>query len=192
MATAWASPPARSRRWSSGSTRPDWSTTPPTRGSASPPKESGWRSGCCGATGSWSSSSTAPSTSPWEDVHRYAEELEHSASDELIEIVAAKLGDPIADPHGDPIPSRDLVIDEGATDTLANLEPGEHATLVRVSDSDSAMLRYLSEQGIGIGDRLEMVGHQPFDGPCEIRIGERRHDLGLRLARAMRIERASE
>jgi len=129
---------------------------------------------------------------PWEDVHRYAEELEHSASDELIEIVAAKLGDPIADPHGDPIPSRDLVIDEGATDTLANLEPGEHATLVRVSDSDSAMLRYLSEQGIGIGDRLEMVGHQPFDGPCEIRIGERRHDLGLRLARAMRIERASE
>jgi DtxR family Mn-dependent transcriptional regulator len=127
---------------------------------------------------------------PWEDVHRYAEELEHSASDELIEIIADKLDDPVADPHGDPIPSRDLVIDEGATDTLANLEPGEHATLVRVSDSDPEMLRYLAEQGIGIGDELEMIGRQPFDGPCEIRIGQRRHDLGLKLARAMRIERA--
>jgi DtxR family Mn-dependent transcriptional regulator len=128
---------------------------------------------------------------PWEDVHGYAEELEHSASEELIEIVAAKLGDPGFDPHGDPIPTRELAIDEGVTDALANLEAGERAILVRVSDSDPAMLRYLTEQGIGIGDELEMMGRQPFDGPCEIRIGERRHDLGLKLARAMRVERVS-
>lgn len=126
---------------------------------------------------------------PWDEVHGYAEELEHAASDELIEVIADKLGDPSADPHGDPIPSRRLEIEERATMSLASLEPGERATLVRVSDSDPAMLRYLTERGIGIGDELEMIGRQPFDGPCEIRIGRRKHALGLALADAIRVRR---
>ncbi len=126
---------------------------------------------------------------PWEDVHRYSEQLEHAASDELIEIIAAKLGDPCFDPHGDPIPTRDLEIDEGATEALAELEPAARATLVRVSDSDPEMLRYLAAEGIQIGDELEMLGRKPFDGPFEIRIGAERHDLGQGLVRAMRVER---
>ncbi len=52
---------------------------------------------------------------PWEDVHRFADALEHAASEDLIERIAAKLGDPIADPHGDPIPSRDLEVDDRAS-----------------------------------------------------------------------------
>jgi DtxR family Mn-dependent transcriptional regulator len=125
---------------------------------------------------------------PWDEVHGYAEELEHAASDELVEVIARKLGDPIADPHGDPIPTRDLAIDEGTTTSLAGLEPGERATLVRVSDSDPAMLRYLADEGIEIGDELRMLGRQPFEGPCEIRIGDRDHALGLALAQAMRVQ----
>lgn len=124
---------------------------------------------------------------PWEDVHGYAEELEHAASDELIEIIAERLGDPVADPHGDPIPTRELDIAEEATESLAGLDPGERATLARVSDSDPEMLSYLGERGIGIGDELEMVGRQPFDGPCLVRIDGRRHDLPLALARAIRV-----
>jgi DtxR family Mn-dependent transcriptional regulator len=124
---------------------------------------------------------------PWEDVDRYADALEHSASEELIEIIATKLGDPLTDPHGDPIPSRDLVIDDQPTRRLDELDPGEHATLVRVSDSDPEMLRYLTGQGIAIGDEIEMVARQPFDGPCEIRISEHTHTLGITLARAIRV-----
>ncbi|HEX4106901.1 MAG TPA: metal-dependent transcriptional regulator [Solirubrobacteraceae bacterium] len=124
---------------------------------------------------------------PWEDVHRYADALEHGASDELIEIIAHKLGDPTTDPHGDPIPTRELDIEEIATQSLPTLEPGQEATFVRVSDSDPAMLRHLSEQDIAIGCELRMIGAQPFDGPCEIRIGTRTHSLGLTLARAMRV-----
>lgn len=127
---------------------------------------------------------------PWEDVHGYAENLEHAASDELVEVIAKKLGDPLADPHGDPIPSRSLEIDEGTTTALASLEPGERGTFVRVSDAEPEMLRYLSEQGIAIGVELEMVGRQPFDGPCRIVIDSHQHDLGIALAEAMRVERA--
>ena len=125
---------------------------------------------------------------PWEDVHRYADALEHAATDELIERIAAKLGDPTIDPHGDPIPDRHLRIHERASQSLAALQPRQRAIFVRVSDADPAMLRYLTDQGITIGDRLQMIGHQPFDGPCEVRIGKRTHSLGIKLARAIRVE----
>jgi DtxR family transcriptional regulator, Mn-dependent transcriptional regulator len=126
---------------------------------------------------------------PWEDVHRYAEALEHAASDELIELIAAKLGDPVADPHGDPIPTRLLEVDESQQPILADLQPGERGTIVRVSDTDPAMLRYLSDQHISIGDGVEMRGRQPFDGPCDLLIAGRPHTLGLTLARAIHVRR---
>lgn len=125
----------------------------------------------------------------WDQVHVYAEQLEHAASDELIDVIAAKLGDPSVDPHGDPIPTRELTIEEGGAETLADLEPGDRATLERVSDSDPEMLRYLAEREIGIGERVELVGREPFGGACEIRIGERTHRLPLGLAAAIRISR---
>lgn len=126
---------------------------------------------------------------PWQDVHDYAEELEHAASNELIEIIARKLGNPTTDPHGDPIPNEHLKIEEQATRSLASLQRGERAILKRVSDSDPAMLRYLTEHDIAIGTELEMIGRQPFEGPYEIEIGDRVHALGERLAEAMRVSR---
>lgn len=124
---------------------------------------------------------------PWDDVHRFADTMEHAVGDELVDIIARKLGDPVTDPHGDPIPTRDLRIDSPDTRSLASMEPGERATFVRVSDSDPEMLRYLTARGIAIGDEFEMIGRQPFDGPCEVRAGGRTHSLGLALARAIRV-----
>lgn len=126
---------------------------------------------------------------PWEDVHRYADALEHAASEDLIDLIAAKLGDPVADPHGAPIPNRALEVDERPSPSLADLEVGQDAIIVRVSDSEPAMLRYLTEQQIGIGDRLRLLGRQPFEGPCEISISDRHHSLGVALARAIHVER---
>lgn len=124
---------------------------------------------------------------PWEQVHDEAERLEHAASERLVDMIAEKLGDPQFDPHGDPIPSRDLTIEARPTIGLAALEPGDKGVFVRVSDSSSEMLRYLTDQGIAIGDRVEMIGRQPFDGPVMVRIEGRDHALGLMLAAAMRV-----
>jgi DtxR family Mn-dependent transcriptional regulator len=116
--------------------------------------------------------------------------LEHVLSDELEALIADKLGNPTRDPHGDPIPTAELVIDEEPTKSLATLEPGTGGVLVRVSDSDPEMLRYLAERGIGPGDAFEIVDKQPFDGPLFVRFGDAVHVLGGTLARAMRgIER---
>jgi DtxR family Mn-dependent transcriptional regulator len=125
---------------------------------------------------------------PWDRVHDEAEVLEHVLSEELEELIAAKLGNPTHDPHGDPIPSRELRITEEHTESLASLDVGARGVFVRVSDSDPEMLRYLAKRGITPGDRFEVVERQPFDGPLSTRFGEDVYVLGGGLARAMRVD----
>jgi DtxR family transcriptional regulator, Mn-dependent transcriptional regulator len=127
---------------------------------------------------------------PWDRVHDEAEVLEHHLSEELEELIAAKLGHPTIDPHGDPIPTADLRIVEGVTVSMETLEPGETGRFVRISDSDPEMLRYLGARGIAPGDAFEVIDKQPFGGPLFARFGDGEdvHPLGGRLAAAMRVE----
>src|SRR4051794_2051317 len=85
---------------------------------------------------------------PWDRVHDEAEVLEHVLSEELEELIAAKLGDPTHDPHGDPIPTRDGRMPDTTTVALHALVAGACGRFVRISDSDPEMLRYLAERGI--------------------------------------------
>lgn len=123
----------------------------------------------------------------WAEVHAEAEVLEHALSEELEELISAKLGNPTLDPHGDPIPSPELTLLESDSRSLYELEPGEQATFTRVSDADPEMLRFLAGRGIAPGDRLEVIERQPFDGPLYVRFGDEVHVLGAVLARAMRV-----
>ena len=126
---------------------------------------------------------------PWDRVHEEAEALEHVLSEYLEARIAAKLGNPTRDPHGDPIPSASLEIEEDDSMRLSDLDAGARGRFVRVSDTDPAMLRYLDERGVALGDELEVLERQPFDGPLTVRFGDRLHVLGGTLARAMRVER---
>jgi DtxR family Mn-dependent transcriptional regulator len=123
----------------------------------------------------------------WDKVHDEAEILEHALSEELVERIAQKLGDPAVDPHGDPIPTRDLVLVEPPTRSLAELPPGSSGTFTRVSDSDPRMLVYLADCGITIGDELTLVSQEPFDGPYRVANRDRELSLGPPLAARMRI-----
>jgi DtxR family transcriptional regulator, Mn-dependent transcriptional regulator len=125
---------------------------------------------------------------PWDRVHEEAEALEHVISEDLEARIAAKLGNPTHDPHGDPIPDAKLKIDEGATRSLADLEAGDRGRFVRVSDSDPAMLRYLSARGVSLGDSFEVLDRQPFGGPLTVRFADALQVLGGSLAAAMRVE----
>jgi len=124
----------------------------------------------------------------WDEVHAEAEVLEHVLSEELEELIAAKLGNPTHDPHGDPIPTRDGLMPDEPTVSLQALATGDCGRFVRISDSDPEMLRYLAARGIAPGDEFEVVDKQPFDGPVFARFGADVHVLGGSLARAMRVE----
>jgi DtxR family transcriptional regulator, Mn-dependent transcriptional regulator len=126
---------------------------------------------------------------PWDRVHEEAELLEHVLSEYLEGRIAAKLGHPTHDPHGDPIPTASLEMPTEETKRLSDLVPGDRGRFVRVSDSDPAMLRYLDERGVCLGDELEVLERQPFDGPLTVRFGDQLHVLGGTLAQAMRVER---
>ena len=123
----------------------------------------------------------------WDQVHAEAEVLEHVLSEELEELIAAKLGNPTLDPHGDPIPTRELEIATAEGESLYTLEPGTEGTFIRVSDSDPKMLRFLAERGIAPGAGFELIDKQPFEGPLFVRFGDEVHVLGATLARAMRV-----
>src|SRR4051812_6615040 len=128
---------------------------------------------------------------PWDRVHDEAEVLEHVLSEELEDLIAAKLGEPTHDPHGDPIPTRDLVMEETPSVSLSALDPGASGTFVRISDTDPAMLRYLADRGIAPGDGFEVVDKQPFGGPLFAIFGEDVQVIGGQLADAMRVEVAA-
>ena len=125
---------------------------------------------------------------PWDRVHDEAEVLEHHISEELEALIAERLGDPTHDPHGDPIPTADLSVDEGSSIALNDLEIGQRGRFVRVSDSDPEMLRYLSDLGLASGEKLELIGREPFEGPLVVGFGGKQHPLGIALASAMRVE----
>ncbi len=127
---------------------------------------------------------------PWDRVHEEAEVLEHHISEELEELIAAKLGEPALDPHGDPIPDRDLAISDDDSVPLSDLEPGERGTFTRVSDSDAEMLRYLAAREIQPGAVVLVKGQEPFGGPVMVELDGRDHPLGPELARSMRVTRA--
>ena len=126
---------------------------------------------------------------PWDRVHAEAEVLEHHISEELEELIAAKLGEPALDPHGDPIPSRDLAIGADDSVALTELEIGEEGVFARVSDSDASMLRYLAQRRIQPGSSMAVKGREPFGGPVMVKVGGRTHALGPELAARIRVKR---
>jgi DtxR family Mn-dependent transcriptional regulator len=105
---------------------------------------------------------------PWDRVHDEAEQLEHAASEELIERMASALGNPLHDPHGAPIPTRDGVVEEAVLRTLADAGAGDRLRVRQVTDEDAERLRYLAELGIRPGAMLRILDRAPFDGPITL------------------------
>lgn len=124
----------------------------------------------------------------WGQVHDEAESLEHAVSDSLLEAIATKLGNPERDPHGDPIPSADLTIDEAETVSLDRLPMGTRGRLVRILDADADLLAYLDGLGVALGDEIEMLSLEPFGGPFTVSIDGRKRSLGRLAAAALSVE----
>jgi DtxR family transcriptional regulator, Mn-dependent transcriptional regulator len=125
---------------------------------------------------------------PWDRVHDKAEQLEHAASDELVDRMASAIGEPLVDPHGAPIPSREGLVDETVYLTLGELGAGYGARVVQVSDDDPEMLRYLAELEIVPGAEVVVVSRAPYEGPISIRIDGHLLAIGPALAEQVMVE----
>ena len=124
----------------------------------------------------------------WDEVHEEAERLEHVISEDFERRIAAAMGHPVRDPHGDLIPTEDLKMPVDESTPLSALRPGQSATIQRVRASDPELLRYLDELYLTPGAQLEIKNHSPFDHNLTIKIGKKSIVLGLNITSQIFVE----
>ncbi|MET4094842.1 metal-dependent transcriptional regulator [Arthrobacter sp. UYCu712] len=106
----------------------------------------------------------------WDEVHDEAELLEHAVSDTFIERMAAKLGNPSRDPHGDPIPAADGTVLMPEAHRMGELDDGHTGRITRISDENPELLRYLAAEEIELDAAVEVIGRRPFGGALVVRV----------------------
>ncbi len=121
----------------------------------------------------------------WDEVHDEAEVLEHAVSDRMIERIDESLGRPARDPHGDPIPAPDGTFPALMANRLSEIAPPARLRVVRVSDVEPEILRYLRAAGVGLDTEFDLVARRDFAGTCTIEVDSVPLELGLPVAAAI-------
>ncbi|MCO5187855.1 MAG: metal-dependent transcriptional regulator [Anaerolineae bacterium] len=125
----------------------------------------------------------------WDEVHDEADLLEHVISEKLEERIAAVLGNPQFDPHGDPIPSKEGTIEIIAARSLTLVEAGQTVRVIRVRDDHKGdLLRYLAQRGLQPGVEVMVTSVEPFDGPLTIMVAGNEHIIGRKAAGAVLVD----
>lgn len=118
----------------------------------------------------------------WDEVHDEADMLEHVISEEFEERMAARLGYPAVDPHGDPIPAKDGTLTARKERALLAMQPGESAQITHINDTNSEMLRYAASLGLTPATRLTLIEAGPFGGSLRVKVGKSEQAVGRELA----------
>ena len=119
----------------------------------------------------------------WDEVHDEAENLEHAASDLMIDRIDDLLGNPKVDPHGDPIPARtgEVTYSAGA-ERVSTAVPGAYR-VIRISDDSPALLGWFESIGLGMGNFLSVTGRD--GGSTTIALDGQDHNLTHEAAAAV-------
>lgn len=124
----------------------------------------------------------------WDEVHDEACRLEHVISEDFEARMAAALGHPTHDPHGDPIPNAELVMPADEALPLSSLRPTQGAIIRRVNDENPDLLRHLKELGLVPSAQLEVTAHSPFDNNLTVVVGSKTSVLGLSITSKILVE----
>lgn len=126
----------------------------------------------------------------WQEVHGEAEKLEHAVSDAFTERLAEFLGHPGHDPHGDPIPTSEGVIEPDDSTPLGEAEAGQRVRISKVSDESIPMLDYLGERGLVPGKVLTVREAREIDGVVVVEDADGEvHHLGGPLVKSVFAQR---
>jgi DtxR family Mn-dependent transcriptional regulator len=107
----------------------------------------------------------------WDEVHDEAEQLEHVVSDRMLERMSERLGHPVRDPHGDPIPAPDGTVLRPQAVRLSSLGVGEVGSVARISDDEPELLRYFTANDIILDQRIEVLRRRPYAGSATLLVG---------------------
>lgn len=127
----------------------------------------------------------------WDEVHAEAEVLEHAVSDLLVARIDDALGRPTRDPHGDPIPTAEGVVDQPSAVQLSQLPVGAAARVERISDADDELLRFLAAHGVRAGVKVRTQAGAAYTETVEVVTQEGSVHLGAAAADAIWVAPAS-
>ena len=124
----------------------------------------------------------------WDEIDDEAERFEHIMSDKMEEKIDHVLGHPSIDPHGDPIPSKDGVITCSMSYPMIEAKEGTTVRVLRVSDSNSEMLQYVSSIGISLNREIGVRQKMNFDNSLLVRIGDKEINISSTIASNIFVE----
>ncbi len=124
----------------------------------------------------------------WDEVHEEAERLEHVISEDFERRIAAALGNPTRDPHGELIPTEDLKMPVDDSTPLSALRPNQFATIQRVNAQDPNLLRHLDSLGLTPGIEIEVMEYSSFDNNLTVKAGKKSTVLGLNITTKIFVE----
>jgi DtxR family transcriptional regulator, Mn-dependent transcriptional regulator len=124
----------------------------------------------------------------WDEIDQEAERFEHIMSDRMEEKIDHVLGHPVIDPHGDPIPSRNGKIQCPMSFPLNDAKDGSKVKVLRVSDSNSEMLQYISSIGISLNKEILVKQKMNFDGSLVVKINNKEINISSTIAENIFVE----
>jgi len=129
----------------------------------------------------------------WDKVHDEAEKLEHSSSDELIDLLEEFLGYPEVDPHGYPIPDKNGKIKKAKTAVaITELKENDSAKVIMVNDDVKNLLSYITKIGITLGIQIKIKDILDYDGSVLILIDNKEVNLSSKIASNIFVEKIKQ
>ena len=98
------------------------------------------------------------------------------------------LGRPTVDPHGQPIPAKNIKWPRLADSPILDLPAGTSGVVSRVTSEDGAAIKYLEGQGVRPGASVVLESIAPFEGPVSVRVSGKALHLGRRLAELIKVQ----
>lgn len=124
----------------------------------------------------------------WDEVHEEAERLEHVISEDFERRIAAALGHPLRDPHGELIPTADLKMPADNSIPLSALRKNQSGKILCIKGADAELLRHLEGLGLTPNATVETTEYSPFDNNLTVKVGGKTHVLGLNITNKIFIE----
>ncbi|MBI5166615.1 MAG: metal-dependent transcriptional regulator [candidate division NC10 bacterium] len=118
----------------------------------------------------------------WDKVHEEACQLEHTLSPEVEAALEELLDKPATCPHGQPIPDKEGLFREEATRPLAEMVPGEKGTIMKISEEEPGLLKYLATLGLLPQASVTIEEVVPLGGPILVQLGASKYALGREIA----------
>jgi DtxR family Mn-dependent transcriptional regulator len=128
----------------------------------------------------------------WSEVDAEAEALEHAISPRLEQAIAAYLNEPLEDPHGHPIPTREGALANRRLQPLSEFRAGDRVVIREAGDDNPARLRRWQTLGLMPGATVEILSYQPLDDLFEVRVGKQIVPLGSEGLEGLRGELAAD